>query len=143
MRHWAGTSLAAVGFVIAVGAAAAQSAGAADPVDVQAIIARQMDAFKRDDAAGAYGFASAGIKALFPTPAGFLAMVRDQYKPVYRPKSIVFGALKATPAGLQQTVAIIDADRQAWTAVYTFTKEADGLWHISGCALIKAPQTSV
>jgi hypothetical protein len=145
MRHRAKIPGMAVAFAAAAAmlhaVAGAQAADAADQAAVRAAIVRQMDAFKHDDAGGAYGFASSAIKALFPTAAGFLAMVRDQYGPVYRPKSMAFGELKTTDAGLMQTVAIIDAEGQAWTAVYSFSKDADGQWRISGCALIKVPET--
>jgi hypothetical protein len=120
--------------------ATAQESG--DKAAIQSVISRQMEAFKRDDAAGAYAFAAPGIKTLFPSPDGFLAMVRNKYAPVYRPKSIAFGALKATEQGLTQTVAIIDAGGQAWTALYVLAKGPEGQWQITGCFLIKAVETN-
>jgi len=113
-----------------------------DKSAIQSVISRQMDAFKHDDAAGAYAYAAPGIKALFPDPDGFLAMVRSKYAPVYRPKGIAFGELKATEQGLTQTVAIIDAEGQAWTALYVLAKGTDGQWQITGCFLIKAVETN-
>ena len=115
----------------------------ADAAAVRTTIERQMDAFKHDDASGAYAFASPGIKAMFSDAGHFLAMVHEHYAPVYDPKSVSFGELKPTDKGFTQNVTIIDRSGQAWTALYSLEKDADGQWHISGCVLVKNAETSV
>ena len=118
------------------GAASAQTA-APDGKMLQGIVKSQIEAFRHDDAAGAYGFASPGIQAMFPTPDIFLGMVRQAYPPVYKPSSIAFGDVAQTPAGPVARVFLTAADGSNWIALYTFQQQPDGSWKISGCQLLK------
>ncbi len=54
-----------------------------------------------------------------------------------------FGAIRQTPAGLEQIVDIVDAEGQEWTALYTLQQQPDGSWKITGCFLLKKPGESV
>ena len=123
------------------GISAAQSD--AERATVQNVIEQQLSAFLRDDAAAAYSFASPGIQNMFPTEEIFMDMVRQGYAPVYRPRSHAFGAIRQTPAGLEQIVDIVDAEGQEWTALYTLQQQPDGSWKITGCFLLKKPGESV
>ena len=123
------------------GISAAQSD--AERATVQNVIEQQLSAFLRDDAAAAYSFASPGIQTMFPTEEIFMEMVRQGYQPVYRPRSHAFGAIRETPAGLEQIVDIVDAAGQEWTALYTLQQQPDGSWKITGCFLLKKPGESV
>jgi ketosteroid isomerase-like protein len=122
-------------------------AGAAEESDrsaVRGVIEAQIEAFRRDDAGAAYAFAAPGIRQLFPTEERFMTMVREHYKPVYRPRHLAFGDLKqVADGGLEQRVEIQDAEGVDWVALYTLGKEADGSWRITGCVLIKAPGQAV
>ena len=138
----AALTLALVTFAMIASNGSAKADENGNRAAVEAVISQQMEAFKRDDAAAAYAFASPGIKALFLDPGSFIAMVQRSYAPVYRPKSVAFGELKATTDGLSQTVAIIDSEGAAWTAVYTLARDPDGQWRITGCVLLKTPETS-
>lgn len=112
----------------------------ADRAAVQTAIEQQLDAFLSDDGAAAYSFAAPNITGSFPSPEVFMEMVRQGYKPVYRSMSHEFGALEETPGGaLRQTVDIVDAAGEFWTAVYTFERQPDGAWKITGCYLVKKP----
>ena len=119
------------------GPAAALSDG--DRAAIQNTIERQLQAFLADDGAAAYSFAAPSIKAIFPTVDSFMAMVRQGYQPVYRPRSYSFGELKDVPGDLEQFVDIVDADGVFWTAVYTLSQQPDGSWKITGCYLVKKP----
>jgi hypothetical protein len=112
--------------------------GDADRTAVQAVIEQQIQAFLRDDGETAYSFAAPSIQQMFPTADIFMEMVRGGYQPVYRPRSHVFGELKASGGGLEQVVEIVDADGEYWTAHYTL-ELIDGAWRITGCYLEKAP----
>ena len=93
-----------------------------------------MDAFGRDDAAAAYRFAAPNIRQAFPSPEGFMAMVRQGYTPVYRPHGVVFGPL-TTPGGTAtQEVDLAGPDGRPVTAIYTLERGPDG-WVITGCSL--------
>jgi hypothetical protein len=111
-------------------------ARADDVLDAQATIRAQAEAFGRDDAAAAYGFAAPGIQNMFPQ-ADFMDMVRGRYAPVYRHKSFEFGEGKAADGSIAQKVHIIDADGVPWEAMYTLERQPDGSLKITGCVLLK------
>jgi hypothetical protein len=115
----------------------------ADRSQIQDVIRNQLEAFGRDDALAAYGFAAPGIKRMFPTSEIFIDMVRRGYPPVYRPKAWAFGDIKDGPNGPVQSVRLTDADGTQWLAVYTMEKQEDGSWRISGCTLIRDEAKSV
>lgn len=119
------------------GPAFAQGAGAPGESEWKAIVRGQLDAFEHDDAAAAYGYASPGIQAIFPSPDIFLGMVRQAYPPVYRPGSVSFGAIEAGPTGPVAKVYLTDSEGAGWIALYSFERQADGSWKISGCRLLK------
>jgi len=126
-------------FVLAGPAAADDAARAA----AQATITRQVEAFGRDDAPTAYAQAAPAIRELFPNADLFIGMVRNQYRPVYRHRSFVFGEGRDTgEASVVQSVAIQDEYGVDWTAEYSLARDADGQWRITGCRLIKAPGTN-
>lgn len=111
---------------------------------VRAAIARQIEAFRRDDGEAAYAFAAPVIRQLFPTVERFMSMVREGYGPVYRPRTFAFGEIEAAPeGGLRQSVEIQDGNGMDWVALYSFEKDADGAWKITGCVLLKAPGRAV
>jgi hypothetical protein len=123
--------------------AGGKPAGADDGADrraIQRIISGQIEAFRRDDGPGAFSFASPGIRQMFQTEARFMAMVREGYPQVYRPRSFAFGEYRVTDAGPSQLVEIVDGEGQVWRALYTLEKQPDGTWRISGCYVLKAPQ---
>ena len=136
MRAWPALLLV---LGIAGPAAADEGARAA----ARAVIAAQEQAFGRDDAQAAYDQAAPAIRELFPNADLFLGMVRNQYRPVYRHRSFVFGQAQDTDAaGVTQSVAIQDEYGVDWTAEYSLARDADGRWRITGCRLIKAPGTN-
>jgi hypothetical protein len=109
----------------------------------RAIVERQFDAFDRDDAEAAYALATPAIREMFVDSDRFLAMVRDRYPPVYRHRSVEFGAFKASgdEASLQAT--LIDNDNVVWTALYSLSREENGDWLISGCVLVKSGASAI
>lgn len=109
-----------------------------DRAESRAVIEHQIDAFRRDDGATAFAFASPELQTLFHDPEHFMAMVRNGYAPVYRPRNFSFSGIAETPEGLTDTLTIEDADGQAWTAIYTLEKQPDGSWKITSCHLVKA-----
>ena len=64
---------------------------AASPA-ICSVIQDQLGAFTKDDAAGAFGYASPGIQRMFGTPEIFMDMVRQGYPPVHRPQCYTFGS---------------------------------------------------
>jgi hypothetical protein len=140
--------LAALALVagLAAGPLAAQERPAdvspADRAAIEGVIARQIEAFLRDDGDAAFAFASPGIQGLFMTPERFMAMVRGGYRPVYRPREYRFARLSYVGDALVQFVAIIGPDGAPVIAAYYMEQQADGSWRIAGCELLVAPGES-
>ena len=127
--------VAAVLFALASPAAADDATTAA-----QDVIRAQEQAFGRDDAAAAYSYAAPAIKQLFPREDIFMSMVQQSYAPVYRHRSFEFGEARSEGDWIAQRVNIVDANGEAWVALYTLERQADGSLKITGCSLLKAGQ---
>lgn len=117
------------------------SACAADDIAAaQGVIRAQEQAFDRGDAAAAYSYAAPVIKEILPAPDIFMAMVQNSYAPVYRHRSFEFGKTKVDGNWIGQHVHIIDANGEAWEALYTLEQQSDGSYKITGCSLLRAGQ---
>lgn len=115
----------------------------ADQSAFQEIINDQIAAFNADDGLRAYSHAAPVIKQLFPSPDIFMSMVRQGYQPVYRQKSFSFGEVMDDMGRPAQEVTIVDVNGQTWTAIYSFERQANGSWKISGCRLVRVPGADV
>ncbi len=111
---------------------------AAERAAIRTVIEGQMAAFRRDDGAAAFGFATPNIQSMFGDPDNFLAMVRRGYAAVYRPRSVEFAELVGDPAQPVQLVHVVGPDGQAMIAAYEMVRLA-GTWRINGCVLLPAP----
>ena len=131
--------IAALLVVLAIALSAAP-AFADDVTAAQGVIRAQEQAFARDDAAGAYAQAAPAIQEIFPAPDIFMSMVQNGYPPVYRHKSFEFGESTSDGSRIAQRVHIVDANGEAWEALYTLELQADGSYKITGCSLLKAGQ---
>jgi hypothetical protein len=109
----------------------------------QQVISDQIDAFNADDGVRAYSHAAPVIKQLFPTPDIFMTMVKQGYQPVYRQKSFNFGEVTNDTGRPEQEVTIVDMNGQVWTAIYSFERQPNGSWKISGCRLVRAAGADV
>lgn len=78
----------------------------ADPV--QDTILNQIEAFKADDFATAFTFASPSIKSIFMSAENFGAMVRNGYPMVHRPGSVRMLEQRTISGNLWQKVMITD-----------------------------------
>lgn len=111
-----------------------------DVAAAQGVIRSQVEALGRDDAATAYSYAAPAIREMFPQADIFLFMVQHSYAPVYRHKSFEFGEARVADGQIAQRVHIVDADGEAWEALYTLQQQPDGSLKIIGCVLLKAGQ---
>jgi ketosteroid isomerase-like protein len=121
-------------------AGAATGAGAEEAV--RRVIAEQIAAFRRDDAAAAFSFASPTIREKFGDAATFLDMVRTAYQPVYRPGTVEFGAFGPVEGRLVQRVHLTGPDGKTVLALYIMQKQPDGSWKIDGCVLTQSDDES-
>jgi hypothetical protein len=113
----------------------AAEVSSADAKAIRAVIAEQLDAFARDDAARAFSLATGGIRERFGSPEVFLDMVRTGYPVVYRPASVQFEQPAVVDGEVIQPMRMTDADGQAWVAFYPMQRQPDGRWRINGCQL--------
>ena len=118
----------------------APARAANDVAAAQGVITSQVEALAHDDAATAYSYAAPAIQDMFPQPDIFLSMVQRSYTPVYRHKSFEFGEARVADGRIAQRVHILDANGEAWEALYTLEQQPDGSLKIIGCVLIKAGQ---
>jgi hypothetical protein len=116
------------------------SAFADDVTTAQGVIRAQEQAFVHDDATEAYSYAAPAIREIFPAPDIFMSMVQNGYAPVYRHRSFEFGDSKTEGNWIAQRVHIVDANGEAWEALYTLEQQPDGSYKITGCSLLKAGQ---
>ncbi len=138
MRRWVLALMFLISIVPAVGQAQAPALDVreGDRAAIRAVIGDQIAAFRRDDAAAAYAFASPSIQRQFAAPDIFLEMVRRGYAPVYRPQSVTFGDLVRVDTTLIQLVEIVGPDGVSVLAAYEMEQQSDGAWRINGCALL-------
>jgi hypothetical protein len=111
---------------------------AAQEGPIQQTIQSQIDAFKADDFARAFTFASPNIKGLFGTPENFGAMVKNGYPMVYRPAEVEMGELREVAGNLWQRVRIIDQAGSAWFLDYMMVETPEG-WQINAVQIMPAP----
>jgi len=142
-------------FALAIGAVPLPGTGGAAPAvaqelpagpDRQAIldvIGAQLDAFRRDDFATAYGFASPTIQRLFPSAERFAAMVTGAYRPVYRPREVRFLDMIVERGQPTQRVWLLGPDGKAVIAHYIMERQPDGSWKIDGVTLHEVDDLSV
>jgi hypothetical protein len=119
---------------------AAGPVSAADQAAIDQVITSQIEAFRRDDAPGAFHYASPGIQRLFGDAGTFLDAVRESYRPVYRPQSFSFGAPETGDGKVTQPVDLIGPNGRGARAIYDMEREPDGTWRISGCHLQKTAE---
>jgi len=106
-----------------------------DLAEIRQVVAFQLSALQRDDYVTAFACASLFIQEEFGTPQRFMAMVRSAYRPLYRPRSVMFEAVIALENIPTQQVLILTENDQLVRAYYLMHRQADANWKINGCLL--------
>ena len=125
-----------------VPAVLASGVSAADLSEIRGVIHRQIDAFRRDDAHGAFALVSPGVQQAFGTPERFLDTVRMAYRAVYRPSAVSFLDLVVMGGDVVQPVQVTDRSGAVWVAYYAMQRQRDGSWRTNGCHLVQ-PSRSI
>ena len=116
---------------------------AADP-GIETVIGSQLEAFKADDAEGAYARAAPNIRRMFPTKDVFISMVERGYMAIRRPSQWAFGRSREVSAtSTLQEVIVTGPDGKSWRAIYQMEKQPDGSWLIAGVSLKEADLPSI
>jgi len=137
MRLLTGRLLVMLGLLFAAVPAAAQDA------EIRSVITRQLDAFRRDDWAEAFTYASPALQKIFATPERFRDMVLGGYRAVYRPRQVSFRELDLSGPRPVQIVFFIGPDGLAYLAAYEMEPQQDGTWRIASVQLIRAAAKAV
>ena len=127
--------------VPAGGFAAESHVTGADVDEIREVIHRQIDAFRRDDAHGAFALVSPNAQQAFGTPERFLDTMRMAYRAVYRPASVSFLDLVVIGASVVQPVQVTDPSGSVWVAYYSMQRQKDGSWRTHGCRLVPPART--
>ena len=128
--------------VLLPGVSAANSGvSASDMNEIRGVIHRQIDAFRRDDAPGAFALVSPGVQQTFGTPERFLDTVRTAYRAVYRPSAVSFLELVVIGGDVVQPIQVTDHTGIVWVAYYAMQRQKDGSWRTNGCHLVQPTRT--
>ena len=128
-----------IGFALVTPAVFADEA---PPADARAVVAAQLDAFEHDDAGRAWKLAAPQVQAKFASAAHFIGVVKSQYGPIYRHRSVDFGPAARRGEEIGMVLTIVDDENEVWSALFTLSMQG-GAWRTTGCLLAKAPQSSV
>ncbi len=123
-------------FVVVLEFARSGAVQAQDTVtkDIEAVISAQIDAFRGDDFATAFGFAADNIQQMFMTPENFGAMVQRGYPMVYRPEAVQFAGQRLEGAAIWQRVLMKDAKGVTHVLDYLMVPQG-GAWRIAAVHL--------
>lgn len=124
---------------IAIPARAQQDADAKAATDS---ILRQLEAFRRDDYEGAYGFGSEDIQQAFDRVA-FERMVRSGYPEIAHSSSAAVSGVDVTPDGhVRIRIKVKGANGNTVEAVYDMVRESAG-WRVNGVVTRPDPGQTV
>ncbi|HEX7289506.1 MAG TPA: DUF4864 domain-containing protein [Conexibacter sp.] len=112
-----------------------------DAAEIRAVIHRQIEAFMRDDAKGAFALAAPSVQRTFGTPEKFLDAIRAAYRAVYRPAAVAFLPMRVVDDEVVQPLRVTDASGRVWVAYYAMQRQRDGSWRASGCYLASPVRT--
>jgi hypothetical protein len=101
----------------------------------QRIINSQIEAFARDDGEAAFAYAAPPFQEQIGSPGAFMAMVRAEFRPVYRPRSVEFDEPIEIDGNYAQPVHILGPNGRLVLAMYHMQKQSDGSWRIAGVEL--------
>lgn len=111
---------------------------AAQDNPMEKTILDQIEAFKADDFATAFTFASHSIKSIFMSPENFGRMVKQGYPMVHRPGSVRMLESREVGGRLWQKVMITDQTGRTHILDYQMVEGPEG-WLINGVQLLPEP----
>ena len=130
----------AVGLFLVFGAASS-FAHEAGSMEARTVIQRQLDAFKQNDASGAFALASPGLKETYNNPANFMDSVRSGDTPFFKRRMTEYHDFVSAGDDAAQSLVLVDEDNYVWTVVYKLARQPDGSWLIDGVVLVKSDAT--
>jgi hypothetical protein len=144
-KRWIGQGLvAAVACAsLMLVAAHAEGVSAGDTRAVRAVVEAQLKALADDRAEQAFSYAAPAIRQQFGDAKVFMAMVRQSYAMLIRPRSVSFFRPEGEGGVITQGVQFRDAEGRLWRAVYELQRQSDKRWRISGCVVAPGDESSI
>ncbi|MGV6812183.1 MAG: DUF4864 domain-containing protein [Brevirhabdus sp.] len=102
-------------------------------------IEAQIDAFRANDFATAFGFASDTIQRIFGSVERFEAMVRKGYPMVWHPAEVRYLEARVIAGQLWQKVMVTDAQGTIHILDYNMIQDENGNWRINAVQLLQTP----
>jgi hypothetical protein len=115
--------------------AAAEAPLAQDWTAIRGVIETQLAALKRDDARGAFAFATRALRQQFGNPDKFMQMVHAGYAPLLDARYTEFLDGAVIDGMTIQPLRLVLPDNTVLVALYQMQKEGDGRWRVAGCML--------
>ena len=145
LKRWIGQGLLAATACMALltGAVHAEGVSAADSRAVRAVVEAQLKALADDRAEQAFSFAAPAIRQQFGDARVFMAMVRQSYGMLIRPRAVSYFRPEGGGGVITQVVQFRDAEGQLWRAVYELQLQRDKRWRISGCVVAQGDESSI
>jgi hypothetical protein len=114
----------------------------AQDAEIRSTIGQQFEAFKVDDFATAFTFASPSLQQFFQSPQNFGRMVTQGYPMVWRPAAVDYLELREEDGAYFQKVQIMDAKGRFHILAYRMMQTPDG-WRINGVQILEAGGAAV
>ncbi len=128
--------------VLFVAMTATAFAGEAGGMDARTVIQRQLDAFQRGDAEGAYALTSPDLKAAYSNSVSFMDQVRSGNTPFFHRRITEFEDFVLNGDRAAQSVVVVDDDSDVGgTSSGQLSRLPDGSWLIDGVILAKSDAT--
>ncbi|MDA8586401.1 DUF4864 domain-containing protein [Rhodobacteraceae bacterium] len=106
--------------------------------DIEATIGAQIEAFRADDFAKAFSYASPNIQGMFGSHERFGQMVQNGFPMVWRPGVVQFLELREVAGALWQRVQIRDQAGKFHALDYQMIQEGGG-WRINAVQIVPLP----
>lgn len=123
--------------LVAVVPVSAQETLAANP-EIEAVIGSQFNAFRAEDVADAWQYASPNIQGIFGDPQNFGRMVQQAFPMVWDPADVDFIDLQTFGSVIVQRVEVVDQAGNLHYLGYAMIETEDG-WRINGVQVLQAP----
>jgi hypothetical protein len=107
----------------------------ADREAIRSVVQAQLVALREDKAELAFSYATPEVQRKSGSPERFMAMVRQSYQPVYRPRAVFFQNVTLMDGVPIQRVLFLDRNGAAVMAVFPMQRQVNGAWKIAGCML--------
>ena len=113
----------------------------AQDAEIKQTIDSQFEAFKADDFATAFGYATPQLRFMFQSPQNFERMVTQGYPMVHRPAEVRYLELREVAGNLWQKVQITDSKGFMHVLDYKMELTDDG-WRIGAVQILDAPSVT-